>query len=123
MTGYEYKVYLEERGLIESPQSVQDIINAKQSIENIKNVESVGEMQSSLYEAYGLDPMELMPGLIHERDMYIKLAIRNAYNKEWAIETFGPLYELQLKELRKNLEPTVATIGIIDLKIQMGVFA
>ena len=123
MDGYEYKIYMQENGLIESPQSAQDLVNVKRAIKNIENVEKLSEMQSSLYEAYGLDPMELMPGLIHDRDMYVKLAIRNAYNKEWAIETFGPLYDLQLNELKKNLEPTIASIGIIELKQQMGVFA
>lgn len=122
MNGYEYKIYLEENGLIESPQSIEDIANVILLSDNIEKIKKLDDAQRSFYESYGLEPLDALEDLLYDKDMYTKLAIRNAYNKEWALETFGPMYELQIKELKRNLSANIASVGYIEIKNNTGVF-
>lgn len=72
---------------------------------------------------FGLDPRELLEQFQKDKDFYIQQAIKRAYELEWATENFKPieLYKAQLNELQTNMQPTVASTGIIDLENQMGV--
>lgn len=117
----DYKKHMEDNKLIESPESVQSLVNAIQLNNNIKNIKSLTAIESAQYESFGLDPQELLKQFIEGKDVCIKQAIKYAYDKNWTVEMFGTLYPMQIKELQKNMQPTVAAIGLIDVKRQMGV--
>ena len=118
----EYKSYMEEKGLIESPESIQNLVNATQVNNNIKNIKELTKKELNIYDSFGLDPRELLEQFQKDKDFYIQQAIKRAYELEWATENFKPieLYKAQLNELETNMQPTVASTGIIDLENQMG---
>lgn len=117
----EYVKHLEDNKLIESVESVQCIVNAIRVNDNIKRIRSISEAELASYGSYDLDPRELLKQLENDKEQYIKLAVKNCYPVDWAIQMFGTSYKFQVKELYANLKPDVAAIGINDLKQQGGI--
>lgn len=117
----DYKKHMEDNDLIESPESVQNLVNAIQINKNIKNIQSLEAIESAQYESYGLNPNELLQQFANDKDVCIKQAIKYAYERKWTVEMFGTLYPMQMRELQKNMKSTVAEVGLIDVKRQMGV--
>ena len=117
-----YKKYMQENNLIESPESIQNIVNAIRVNDNIKTIKSIRQEDLSVYDTFGLNPEELEKQFLEDKDFYISRAIKKAYPLEWAMEKFKPIgiYKLQIEELQKNLEPTVASIEGIEIRKQMG---
>lgn len=119
----EYKQHMLDNRLIESPESVDNLVNAIQTQNNIRNIKSLVDEQLEIYDKYSLNPNDLLEQFEEEKQFYIKRAIDKAYSIENAKEWFKPfnLYQMQIKELIKITNPRVAAIGVIDLKRQMGV--
>lgn len=123
MNYLDYKKHMEENKLIESPESIQNLVNAIRVNQNINNIKALSVENLVTYDKYSLDPRELLSQLLKDKDFYIQQAIKKAYSIEWAEENFKPFkfYQMQINELKLNMQPTVASIGIIDLENQMGV--
>lgn len=119
----DYKKHMDDHNLIESPESVQNLVNAIRVNENIKNIKALTDSDLNFYDRYSLDPRELLGQFMKDKDFYIQQAIKKAYSVEWAEENFKPFkfYQMQINELKTNMQPTVASTGIIDLENQMGV--
>lgn len=123
MSYREYIKYMKDNRLIESPESVQDLVNAIRVNDNIKRVKTVSTKNINWYDQYSLKPTELLDQFQKDKDFYIHQAIKKAYSYDWAKEKFEPieLYQAQINELKMNMQSTVAAIGLIDIKRQMGV--
>lgn len=119
----EYKKYMKDNQLIESPESIDNLANAIQTQKNIRNIKSLIAEQLEVYDKYSLNPNDLLEQLEEEKQYYIKRAVDKSYAIESAKELFKPfkIYQMQIKELNKIASPTVSTIGIMELKRQMGV--
>lgn len=103
MNSLEYKKHMEDNNLIESVESVQNIINAIQVTKNLSNLARYKESKTTLVAK---------SNMLTIKDSCIRSAIREAYDKDWALDMFGGIYPFQIKELYKNLEPTVASLYV-----------
>jgi len=112
---------MDEHNLIESFDSAQNLVDAIQINQNIKNIKALTDSELTYYDSYGLNPAELIQQFMDDKDVCINLAIKHAYDKSWTVQMFGLMYPLQIKEFQKNISSTVAEVGSADLKRQMGV--
>ena len=80
---------MEDNNLIESVESVQNIINAIQVTKNLSNLARYKESETTLVTK---------SNMLKLKDSCIRSAIREAYDKDWALDMFGGIYPLQIKE-------------------------
>lgn len=103
MNSVDYKKHMDEHDLIESVDSVQNIVNAMRVNQNIVNLSKYKD--SEVNRGVTKDMLAL-------KDTFIRLAIKEAYEREWALSVFGGVYPMQVKELYKNIQPTTASLYV-----------
>lgn len=111
MNSIDYKNYMEQNKRIESVESARCLANAMRLQQNIKVLKNADKNQLRKYAKLGINVERAVGNYQNEKEAYIKLAMERSLDKEQAIENFGELYEIQIKELIHNLEPNVAAIG------------
>lgn len=111
----EYKKYIDDNQLIESPEAIQCLADAIQLNKNIKTIKSMNEDELALYGSFNLNPHELIADFEERKNSLIRMAINLCYSKEKAFESFGKVYQFQVKEMIKNTNPRIASITPLDI--------
>lgn len=111
MNFLDYQSVMNERNLIESPASVQHIVNVIRISNNIKRFKRLTEAEKDIRTAFEIEIDELIVKMENDKERQISLALREAYDKEWAIKTLGRIYFIQIQELSENMESTFASMG------------
>lgn len=106
MNARDYERIMKEKGLIESPTSVQALANAKVMQENIKRVKNWNEETRNIMQALDVNPSELIQIYQKEKDECIKQAIRQAFVEKEIIAIAGNLYYTQIEHLKRNATST-----------------
>ena len=103
MNSNDYKKHMTEHNLIESVDSVQNIVNAMRVNQNIANLSKYKDSEVN---------RNVTKEMLALKDTFIRLAIKEAYDREWALDVFGGVYPLQIRELYKNIKPTTAALYV-----------
>lgn len=103
MNSNDYKKHMTENNLIESVDSVQNIVNAMRVNQNIANLSKYKDSEVN---------RNVTKEMLALKDTFILLAIKEAYDREWALDMFGGVYPLQIRELYKNIQPTTAALYV-----------
>lgn len=103
MNSNDYKKHMNEHNLIESVDSVQNIVNAMRVNQNIANLSKYKDSEVN---------RNVTKEMLALKDTFILFAIKEAYDREWALDMFGGVYPLQIKELYKNIQPTTAALYV-----------
>lgn len=103
MNSNDYKKHMTEHNLIESVDSVQNIVNAMRVNQNVANLSKYKDSEVN---------RNVTKEMLALKDTFIRLAIKEAYHREWALDVFGGVYPLQIKELYKNIQPTTAALYV-----------
>lgn len=107
----EYKNALREKGLIESFDSMLNVLNAERCQQNIKNILNWGDFTKGVMQEKGVNIEELLHYWNARKNAEVKIALSKAVNKEQVLSVWTEEeYEKELKELKGKLEPTVASV-------------
>lgn len=108
----DYKKIMKEKGLIETPESLVAVENAKVMQSNIKSVKKWNDHTKGMMQAFGVDLEMLMKSYSDEKEKYIRLALRTAVPEKEMIENAGNVYYSQIEILKRSTRPTRASCTI-----------
>lgn len=109
MNYLDYKRIMKERGLIESPMSVDMIANAMRLQENIRTMRQRDhDSRYMMYHVSGNTPEALIEIYERQKTEYIQKAIKYAWDEKETIQKFGTIYYQQIEFLKRN---PIATIS------------
>lgn len=109
MNARDYARIMKERGLIESPMSVDMLANAKVLQECIRRMK--GRDYNSRYMMWhltGNTVEQLVEIYSKQKEEYIRKAIKYAFVEEEAIKIHGTMYYQQIEFLKKNDRATLS---------------
>lgn len=98
----DYKAIMNRDNRIESPESVQFLADAIQLMNNIKFINGLSSFDERVRESFGIDLKQLKENYLEKKDYCINSALKKTYDRDWALESFGKGYQIQIEILKKT---------------------
>lgn len=109
----DYKQFMQKNNRIESVETIRYCTDAAKVAENIKNIQAMTDSKVAIYGAYGVDIVGNIQTLEEKKERLIRKAMKESYDKDWALQTFGRMYLLQIEEMKRNFEAREVSLGIL----------
>ena len=104
----QYKHIMKERGLIETPITVEYLEDAKILHYNMKVIKGYNSFDREVMAFFDIDILELLKTLSEEKNEAIQRAIDEAWDEKETIELFGRKYYSMIKVMEKVVESKIA---------------
>lgn len=110
MNAVDYKNIMNSKNLVESPETVKQLANAKACQQNILILKKWNAVKTIKMKQKGIDRNELIKKYYEKKDEYIKLALRKAWDRNDVHEALDDQYFFNIEVLKKNIQADISTI-------------
>lgn len=107
----EYKQKMDEKGLIESFDSILHLVNAERCHQNTLNITNWDSYTREVMASNGVSIQELIHYWNVRKNAEVQLALSKAVEKESVLKHWKEHeYKVDLQELKSKLHPTIAAV-------------